>query len=117
MNVFYYILCIIPFGPTGRSTSQSLDIYNNNSMGRDMPIMILLRNESASAFQEEKFQIPKGISSRETGSPGRQDNYDGNGCAKSSGHNKFNDFNQKITKEGMSETIENENWEDRKETK
>ena len=59
-------------GEHGDPTSQSLNI-NHNSMGRNMSTMVILCNESASAFQEEKFLSPKSISCRGTGSPGRQD--------------------------------------------
>ncbi|CAG8666218.1 15898_t:CDS:2, partial [Funneliformis caledonium] len=98
-------------GQNGDPSSQSLDI-NNNGMGCDLPIMVVSRNESTSASQEERFEkfpSPKGISSRETGSPCRQDNNDGNGCGRSPDHNKYNDFNKKITKEEMSETTKSEN--------
>jgi hypothetical protein len=83
-------------------------------MGRDMSIMDVLRNKSTSVQEErfERFPSPKSISSRETGSPGRQYNYDGDGCDMSPVRNKYNDFNKEITKE-MSQTTKSENEDNR----
>jgi hypothetical protein len=110
MNVFtiFYVKTrnrnsVRSYGNNGDPTSQSLDI-NHNSMRRDIPIMVVSRYESASAFQEEKFSSPKSISSREASCPGRQDSYDGSGYGRSPNHNKYNDCNKKITKEETSET-------------
>ncbi|GES79168.1 hypothetical protein GLOIN_2v1488187 [Rhizophagus clarus] len=110
----------------GDLVSRSSDI-GYNSVGRDLPIMVLLRDESTSSFREEKLPSPKSFSSRETGSPVRQDDFDGTRYEGSPDHNKNNYINKKITKEEQTTRSENKDnklyvrsvspyWEDRQDT-
>ncbi|CAB4424555.1 unnamed protein product [Rhizophagus irregularis] len=71
--------------------------------------MVALCDKSTSEFQEIKLPSPENISSRKTGSPGRQDDFDGIGYGGYPNHNKYNDFNKKITKEETSQTENEDN--------